>query len=637
VGSRLRFTGLIAALAVGAALCLPAAALAANSFTWNQPGDFTASGSGANPEHKYGEPSWSYSASNATLAFASGFTGDGNVGGWVDSSASPTTWIAVPTGGSPSALQMVPAQGQSVRLTWTSPFPASEAITVSGSVAEPNFSTGLLSPCAGTSWTLSNGGTTVASGSGAATATIDTGGPVTVASGGTLALTVTDASALLTPYSTTCDETNVALSLSAAAPGSAVTLTSPTANQTFTDSQPTFAGAAGDGFGYNGQVKVKVYGGSSASGTAAQTLTTTESGGSWSVAATSLENGTYTAQAEQDDVVGNADLSSPVTFTLNNPAPPTVTLNSLGAAPLSTSTPTLAGTAGTATGDSKVSILIYTAGSSPRPVQYLAATPGADGSYSVEVSPALLDGQYQAIAYQVNSTGGLGQSTALVFSIKLHAPVVTLATPGAGASLPQHGATFSGLAGHVYGDGSTVAISLWRGTSDHGQPFGTAKATVSGTTWSLRWPHTLALGLYTVQASQSDDAGHTTHTAAHTFLVVPSSTTIGDWVTLSHGVASLPVSCLAPAGSQCTGTVLVLTAKAYRPTSGGPSGRLRVLFAYVTIPGGQTAIVRRSVKGAVKRLLTRKAPLSVHVTATLSSGGAKAVTNNGTRTLKLGS
>jgi hypothetical protein len=616
--------GLIAALAACATLCVPAAASAANSFTWGQPGDFNASS-------EFGVQSWSYSPST----FSSSFAGDGGpYKGWVDSASSPTAWIGVPASGSASTLQMVPAQGGSVSLTWTAP--AAEQVTVAGTVAEPNFVGGLPTQCSGTSWTLKTGSDTIASGQAASTA-ISPGGPVTVAGGATLVLTVTDASGLLNPYSTSCDDTEVSLSLSAPAPASAVTLTSPTASQTFTDSQPTFAGAAGDGFGYAGQVKVRVYSGGSASGTPVQTLTTNESSGSWSVAATSLQNGTYTAQAEQDDALGDADLSSPVTFTLNNPPPPTITLTSLGSAPLTTSTPTLSGTAGTTSGDSQVSIVVSTTGQSGTGVELLAATVGADGSFSTQASPSLPDGQYQAVAYQLNSTGGLGQSAPLVFSIKLHAPALTVITPAAGGSLAQHGTAFSGLAGHVFGDASKVIVSLWHGTSDKGMPFATATATVTGTTWSLTWPHQLALGLYTMQASQSDDAGHTTQTAPHTFLVVPSSSAVGDGVTLSRGVASVPISCLASAGSQCTGTVLVLTTKAYRPKSGGPSGQLRVLFAYLSIPGGETAIVRRPVKGAVRQLLARKAPLSVRVTATLTSGGGKAVTKTATRTLKLSS
>ncbi len=141
----------------------------------------------------------------------------------------------------------------------------------------------------------------------------------------------------------------------------------------------------------------------------------------------------------------------------------------------------------------------------------------------------------------------------------MHAPLLTLVSPAAGSSVAQNGATFSGVAGAVYGDASTVLVSLWHGTSAKGKPIGTAHATIKGTTWSVTWPHKLALGLYTAQATQTDDAGHTTRTSAHTFLAVPSSTTIGDGVTLTRGgTAYIPVLCMAPAGSFCNGTVLVV-------------------------------------------------------------------------------
>jgi hypothetical protein len=625
---RLRLTGLVAALAACAALCVPAAASAAASFSWGQPTDFTATAPGANPEHKYAEPSWSYSPTT----FDSSFAGDGGTyAGWVDSSSSPTTWIGVPASGTPATLQMVPAKSGSVALTWTAP--AAEQVTASGSVAEPNYVGTVITECAGTTWTLTNGQTTVASGSGASSA-ISPSGPLSVAAGGTLVLTVTDGSGVLNPYSTTCDDTEVALSLTAPAPASAVTITSPTASQTFTDGQPSFSGAAGKGFGYESGVALNVYSGSTVSGTPVQALATTESNGSWSLSPKAFENGTYTAEAEQEDVLGNTDSSAPVTFTIDNPATPTVTLNSLGSAPLKTSTPTLTGTAGTASGDSQVSILISTA--SGTPVAFLTTTPGSNGDFSAPVSSALADGEYSAVAYQLNASDNLGESSPLVFSIKIHPPVVTITTPSAGASLAQQGATFTGTATDVYGDSDTVLVSLWSGTSDKGTPTSTATASVTGTTWSVTWPHRLGLGLYTVRASQSDDAGHVAYTAAHTFLIVPSPTTIGDAVSITKsGQVSVPITCLAAVGSKCKGSVLVLTTKAYQPTSGGPKGQLKVLFQYVTIRGGATVVVRGTIKGAVEKLLVKKAPLSVRVTATLASGRAKSVTDSGTRTLKL--
>jgi large repetitive protein len=625
--------GLVAALAACAVLCAPAVASATTGFSWSQPGDFTATAPGANPEHKYGEPSWLYSPST----FDSSFTGaDGSTAyaGWVDSST-PTTWIGVPASGTPMGLQMVPPQGGAVSMTWTAP--AAEQITASGSVTEPEYGTGTLTTCAGTTWTLTNGANTVSSGSGAGS-TNDLSGSATVAAGGTLVFTVTDASGILNPYSTSCDDTEVVLSLSAPAPASAATLTSPTANQTFTSGQPTFSGAAGNGFGYDSGITVKLYSGSAVSGAPAQTLTTTESGGSWSVAPTALQNGTYTAEAEQNDVLSNTDTSSPVTFTVAHPspAPPTVTLNSLGSAPLKTSRPTFTGTGGTAAGDSVVDVFVAPAAHPNQAVGYTTAPVGSNGDFSAQLPSALPDGQYVAVAAQAAPGGEAGLSSQITFSIKIHPPVVTLTTPAAGASLAQQGATFTGTATDVYGDSNTVLVSLWSGTSDKGTPTSTASAAVTGTTWSVTWPHRLPLGLYTVRASQSDDAGHIAYTGVHTFLIVPSQTTIGDAVTITKsGQVSVPITCLAAAGSKCTGSVLVLTTKSYRPTSGGPKGQLKVLFEYVTIRGGATVVVRGTIKGAVAKLLVKNAPLSVRVMATLASASAKPVTDSGTRTLKL--
>ena len=69
-------------------------------------------------------------------------------------------------------------------------------------------------------------------------------------------------------------------------------------------------------------VTVKVYSGSSVSGSPIQTLTATRSGTAWSVpASAALALGTYTAQAEQSDSVGHTGRSAPSTFTIVAPPP----------------------------------------------------------------------------------------------------------------------------------------------------------------------------------------------------------------------------------------------------------------------------------------------------------------------------
>jgi hypothetical protein len=97
-----------------------------------------------------------------------------------------------------------------------------------------------------------------------------------------------------------------------------LTLTAPTGGS----ATPVFAGVAGVATGDKSEVTVKVL---TASGTLVQTVAATRDGatGAYNVpAAFALANGTYTAQATQEDDLGNKGQSSDVTFTVG--AVPTV-------------------------------------------------------------------------------------------------------------------------------------------------------------------------------------------------------------------------------------------------------------------------------------------------------------------------
>jgi hypothetical protein len=104
-----------------------------------------------------------------------------------------------------------------------------------------------------------------------------------------------------------------------------VTLAAP-ANGAATGGSPTFSGTAGTASGDLPTVTVRLFAGSAVSGTPVQTLTTTAEDGEWSVdVASSLAEGTYTAQASQSDAAGNVGKSAPPhTFT----AMPEVTITS---------------------------------------------------------------------------------------------------------------------------------------------------------------------------------------------------------------------------------------------------------------------------------------------------------------------
>ena len=96
------------------------------------------------------------------------------------------------------------------------------------------------------------------------------------------------------------------------------------------DTTPLFAGTAGTQPGDSSTVTVLVYDGNSATGTPAQTLTTTRAAdGSYAVEpGAPLSEGTHTAQAEQRDTARNVGRSAARTFTVTTAdiTPPAVTL-----------------------------------------------------------------------------------------------------------------------------------------------------------------------------------------------------------------------------------------------------------------------------------------------------------------------
>jgi hypothetical protein len=201
----------------------------------------------------------------------------------------------------------------------------------------------------------------------------------------------------------------------------AVTLTAP-ADGTTTDNQlPTFAGASGTDPGDANLVTVKIYDGSTPTGTPVQTLTATPAAGSWSVTPTTpLADGLYTAQAEQSDTAGNIGRSSANTFsiTADDLTPPAVTLVSPADGSSTTDpTPTLSGGAGTAAGDLPAITVKIWKGLYPSGTPLQTLTPDASGgSWSVDAA-YLAQGVYAVRAQQMDTAGNTGFSAPHTFTI----------------------------------------------------------------------------------------------------------------------------------------------------------------------------------------------------------------------------
>lgn len=617
------------ACAAAVALACPASSLA-GTYTWNQPADFTVSPPGSNPDHdQYGRLPWSYvetpPSSGAPSHDPAGFQrlsefaprDRGGLAAWRDR-LTPGTFVGVNATGSPivdgkdkfAAGQAVlePTADRLVALGWTSPLDGPTVVQVTGTVTPDDQSAACSS--APIHWSLDQNGKSLQSGSstGAISAT------PTVSPGSSLYLTVAPGAAVAADPA--CDATGVVLQIQAvqsAAP--ALTLSTPAPGSLLRGGQPTFSGFADTGFGASSQVTVGVYLGSAATGSPRQRLTTTTSGIAYSVSpGTALADGEYTAQAEQDDRSSppDAGFSAPVGFVLAN-GPPSIGLDAISSAPLRTSTPALTG-ATPASGGSPIQLRVYPGSDTTHsPVRVLQGTVAAGGHYSIPITPGLGDGRYTAVAVQ--STGTFGTSPSRTFRIKAHPPAVTLGQPAVGATTSDSTPLFSGVAGNSLGDARSVSLSVYRGRRARGRPIARMSFGARGSGWSGRLAHQLPLGTYTARAQQVDDAGHVGSSQLHIFRIVR---VLGTGVTLGRGgFASVPVTCFAPRGATCRGTVLMLTRTAFQPVPGGPSGPLRILFARVSIPGGQTQHVVRFVSSGIAGVLRHHAPVRVVIHAVL--------------------
>ena len=119
--------------------------------------------------------------------------------------------------------------------------------------------------------------------------------------------------------------------------GPTVTVTSPTDGQVVTSATLAVSGTASA----SSDVAVRIYSGSTTTGSPLQTLSATVAGGAWSATAAVLDDGTYTLIAEQRDTDGNTGSSAPVGFSVAKASPYTVTAVSPSALPQGASAQTL--------------------------------------------------------------------------------------------------------------------------------------------------------------------------------------------------------------------------------------------------------------------------------------------------------
>jgi hypothetical protein len=294
-----------------------------------------------------------------------------------------------------------------------------------------------------------------------------------------------------------------------------VTLASPTEHAVLKSSKPTLSGEAGTA-AWDGEILVLVHEGGSTAGKVIASEDVSVTAGTWSYAP-QLSDGVYTAQAVQEDEVGDAGASVAVTFTVNANAPAVTLTSPAQGAVLNTPNPPLGGRAGTAAWDDpSVTVTVHEGSSTAGRVVASESALVSGGAWAW--APHLSDGVYTAQASQGDEAGGEGTSGGVTFTVDANAPVVTLTSPAENAVLNTSSATLSGSAGAAAWDDPSVTVKLHEGSSTSGKIVLSESVSVSGGVWSFQ-PH-LNDGVYTAQATQGDEGGNTgTSTPAVTFTV----------------------------------------------------------------------------------------------------------------------
>ncbi|MFI4990750.1 MAG: Ig-like domain-containing protein [Solirubrobacterales bacterium] len=187
---------------------------------------------------------------------------------------------------------------------------------------------------------------------------------------------------------------------------------------------PSFRGVADTSSDAKPEVTMRIWRGTSASGSMVESTSGATSGATWSLGPVgALADGTYTAQAEQPALANPAGVSETTTFTVDTQAPhPT-----LSAPGESTGLETVSGVAGTATGDRRqVTAELFAGGTTEGgPIETITVIDNATTGTWTATFAGLAAGQYTVIAQQSDEAGNAGSSAPQMFTVS--APPAALA------------------------------------------------------------------------------------------------------------------------------------------------------------------------------------------------------------------
>ena len=240
-----------------------------------------------------------------------------------------------------------------------------------------------------------------------------------------------------------------------------VTLTTPADGSQQPNSNVTFSGVAGSATGDSSTITVKLYASPTADGTPDQVLTVFRDWDNSYSVSTQVQNGTWTAQAEQGSAGGATGFSSANTFVVNSPgpAPPTITSappDPSGAPPV---TFEFSHEQGNVTFRCSLDDIRFAECTSPQ-------------SYA-----GLADGPHTFRVVAVDENGNAGFAAQQTWRVDSTPPAINLTSPANGDSRREW-PTFTGTGGSAVGDASTATVKLYSGPDPTGTPFQTLTATI---------------------------------------------------------------------------------------------------------------------------------------------------------------
>jgi hypothetical protein len=333
-----------------------------------------------------------------------------------------------------------------------------------------------------------------------------------------------------------------------------------------------------------------------------------------------LSEGSHSFQVKARDAAGNDSTVTTRSWTIDTTPPPAPSIDS-GPSGTTSSTSASLGFSDTETGDSFLCQLDGAAfGACTSPKSYSAL---GDGSHSFQVKAR-------------DSAGNDSTVSSRTWTVDTTAPAVTLAFPANGTTVTSATPTFSGNAGNATGDGATVTVRVYSGTSTNGSLVETLTATRQlDTSWSVPASPGLADGTYTAQATQSDSVGNAGQSAPSTFTVaVPTAPSNTSAPTIS-GTAQENQTLTASPGTW-SGTQPISYAYQWRQcdSSGNNcsdiSGQTAQSYVVRTADIGQTIRVAVTASNSVGQSTAASAQTSVVTAAPVAPSNTAPPTISGT-------